>query len=104
MDRLTQLLAFYEEDPNEPFNIYALAMEYYRNNPSKALIYLELLVNKFPDYIATYYQLAHLYIDLDETQKADLVFNEGIKQCKIQNKKHALGELERAYKNFLFEN
>ena len=47
--RLNQLLEFYKEDPNDPFNIYALATEYKSIDPEKALTYFELLIENHPD-------------------------------------------------------
>ena len=66
--RLEHLLEFYNEDPGDPFNIYALANEYKSFDQKKALKYFKILIEKHPNYIATYYHLAHLYIDLGEEQ------------------------------------
>ena len=101
--RLNQLLEFYKEDPHDPFNVYALAMEYLGNEPNQALIYLELLIKDHPDYLPTYYQLAGLYVDLGFEDKAKITYEIGIEKAIIANKTHTLSELKRAYQNFLFE-
>jgi len=99
--RLQQLLKFFEEDPNDPFNIYALANEYKSFDQEKALDYFEILIEKHPEYIATYYHLAHLYIDIGEDGKAKSTFEEGIKIASGNNENLALRELKNAYDEFL---
>lgn len=101
--RLDQLLEFYKEAPNDPFNIYALANEYKSFDQEKALTYFELLLKSHPDYIATYYHLAHLYIDLAEEKKAQTVFEKGIEVATRNNEAHALRELRSAYNEFMFD-
>ena len=43
--RLQQLLAFYEEDPTDPFTIYALATEYRADDPKLAWEYYQKLAS-----------------------------------------------------------
>ena len=59
-DLLIQLLKYYEEEPSDAFNIYALATEYLKSDPTKSLGLFEHLVATQPDYTATYYHLAKL--------------------------------------------
>ena len=99
--RLEQLLQFYKEDPNDPFNIYALANEYKSSDPEKAIDYFEILIINHPDYIATYYHLGHLYIDVEEDEKAKSTFEKGIEIASKNNESLALRELKNAYDEFL---
>lgn len=99
--RLEQLLQFYEEDQNDPFNIYALANEYKSSDPDKTMDYFEILIEKHPEYIATYYHLAHLYIDIGEDEKAKSTFEKGIEIASINNEALALRELKNAYDEFM---
>ena len=46
--RLEQLLRFHEEDPSNPFNIYASANENKSSDNEKALSYFEILIKKHP--------------------------------------------------------
>ena len=78
-NRLEQLIKFYEEEPNDPFNIYALATEYKAYDLQKSLDFYELLIANHPEYIATYYHLAQLYIDIGEDEEAKHVYEAGIK-------------------------
>ncbi len=101
--RLPQLLAFLEEDPEDPFVLYALATEYRSEQPLKALSFYEHLLEKHPHYVATYYHAALLYVDREEPEKAEQTFERGIVEAKEQNEALALRELQNAYNNFLFE-
>ena len=101
--RLEHLLKFYQDQPNDPFNIYALANEYKLANPEKALGYFELLIRNHPDYLATYYHLAQLYIDLDKPEKAKKTFEDGIQKAAIVDDQLALRELKNAYEEFVME-
>lgn len=102
-NRINQLLAFLEEDPNDAFTIYALAMEYTKTDIEKALFYYEQLIKNHTNYTGTYYHLAQLYADLGEVKEAQKIYKEGIEVCKQENDKHALQELEKTYQSFLIE-
>lgn len=56
-ERIKLLEQYVEDDPNDPFNLYALALEYQKQNPAKAGKLFELLLAKHPDYLPTYYSL-----------------------------------------------
>ena len=99
--RIEQLLAFLEEEPNEPFNIYALALEYTKTAPSKARSYFEQLLNKHSNYVATYYHAGKLYEELEMEDQAEEVYKKGIEVATEQNEALALRELKNAYQEFL---
>ena len=101
--RLNQLLEFYKEDPNDPFNIYALATEYKSVDPEKTLTYFELLIENHPDYVATYYHLAHLYLELEKEDQAKVTFENGIEKATINNENLMLRELKSAYDEFMMD-
>ena len=104
MDRLQQLFSFLEADPNDPFTLYAIATEYRaRGEKEQALSFYEKVHTQHPDYVATYYHLAHLYIELENSEKAEAIFKEGIERCTQLKEAHALSELQNAYNNFLFD-
>ena len=102
-ERLKHLEKFYFEDPDDPFNIYALANEYKEHSPEKALHYFEILIEKHPEYIATYYHLAHLYIDLQQDEKAQRTFEKGIDIATKNQEDLALRELKSAYDEFMMD-
>lgn len=99
--RLEQLLIFLKEEPHEPFNIYAIALEYIKNDGEKALTYFEQLLQQHPDYVATYYHAGKLYEELEMEEKAENAYKKGIETATRQNEALALRELENAYQEFL---
>jgi len=101
--RLEQLLQFYQEDPNDPFNLYALANEYKSFDLNKALSYFEKLIKSHPDYIATYYHLAQLYLDLGEEDKAKDTYEKGIEKASKSAEHLLLRELRNAYNEFMMD-
>lgn len=100
---LSQLLQFYSEEPTDPFNIYALAIEYQKTDIPKAQFYFEELLKNYPEYTATYYHAAALYLQINKPELAREVFLKGLEITEKLNKNHANGELKRAYRSFLDE-
>lgn len=102
-DRISQLEKFMQEDPNDPFPRYALAIEHLRINKKKSRELFEDLLKNHPDYIATYYHAAALYIEVGERDLAEKTFESGMIKAKALDEIHALKELQSAYLNFQFE-
>jgi tetratricopeptide (TPR) repeat protein len=96
MSRLHQLLKFLEEEPNDPFNIYALALEYQKIDAEKALTFFELLTKEHADYVATYYHLGKLHEELGNKEQAVQIFETGINKARSANDLKALKELQNA--------
>lgn len=99
-ERIQQLIRFVQEEPNEPFNIYALALEYLGHQPTEARLYFDQLLTQHPDYLPTYYHAAALYAELGEREKAAELYEKGIVLAKVQNKQKTLLELQRAQQAF----
>ena len=93
-------MQFLEEEPDNPFNIYALAMEYQTEKPEKARLYFDQLVAEHPDYLPTYYQAAALYAELDERSKTIELYEKGILLAQAQENQKTLLELQRARQAF----
>lgn len=102
-DRIYQLKAMRKEQPNDPFIIYALGNEYMHTDAEVALTYFEILLNEHPNYTATYYHAAHIYMELMQKEKARATFLKGLEVCQQAGDQHALRELKTAYQNFLIE-
>lgn len=98
---LDKLLEFYKEDPNDPFNQYALALEYQKSDTSKARQYFERLLREFPTYLPTYYHAAQFFNHLEQTAFADQIFQKGIQLALEQQNHKTHQELVRAYRSFL---
>ena len=101
--RLEKLLQFMESEPDEPFNIYAVATEYRNTDPAQSKKYFDLLLNHHPDYLPTYYHAAQLYEELEDTEKAKEIYEKGIAQARDQNNSLALRELQSAYDELLYD-
>lgn len=101
--RLQALLTFLEEDPQDPFNLYALGQEYMTSDTTQALYYFNQLVENHPEYVPTYYHLAKIYEEEEERELAEKFYQKGIEMATKKADHHALKELQSAYNNFLFD-
>ena len=97
---LEKLLIFYEEDPGDPFNLYALALEYQKHDASKAAACFDQLLVFFPTYLPTYYHAAQLFSARGENGKASRTFDTGIKLATEQGNAKTQQELVRARRTF----
>lgn len=103
--RLQKLLKYFEQDSGDSFIIFAIAKEYENlNDWESSLKYYRLLLEEHPDYIGTYYHLAQLYGEMEDTDNALDIYARGIQKAKEQNDQHALSELKNAKLNFELEN
>ena len=96
-DRINQLLQFLEEDPNDPFTLYALALEYQKSDTIQARTTFEQLTQQHPDYLPTYYAAAHFMMETGDQHQAEVLFLKGIDLAKAHSNKKALMELQSAY-------
>lgn len=101
--RLRQLFKFLKEDQNDPFTLYAIALEYQETQPQEAMKYFEGLLQNHPEYTGTYYHAAKLCSALGRKVEAENIFKKGLEICRKQEEHHAFKELQNAYNEFLFE-
>ncbi len=101
--RIAQLRKFLEEDPNDAFSLYALALEYLQDQPEASSTLFSKLLSVNPEYLPTYYQAAQLQVELQQKEEAEIIFKAGIELALKKNDRHALAELQSAYQNFLME-
>jgi tetratricopeptide (TPR) repeat protein len=101
--RLELLEEYYRQDPSDPFNVYALAIEYLKSDTGRSKEYFTELLEKHPDYLPSYYHAAKLFVDLDEKEKAIEVYEKGIALAKTKKEFKALRELQSAYDELMFE-
>jgi len=101
--RLKQLFKFLEEDPHDPFNLYAIANEYISIDKGESLKYFEKLLSEHKGYLPTYYQAATLYSNMGKTQKATEIFEAGIQLAKQQNNLKTLRELQNALDELIMD-
>lgn len=82
--RILQLQTFLQEDPNDPFLLYSLALEFIVEQPTEADRLFSDLLARFPDYLATYYQAALLKIHFANVPEAKVIIARGIELAKKQ--------------------
>jgi tetratricopeptide (TPR) repeat protein len=102
-ERIKFLLEQIELDPEDPFNLYALAIEYKDSQQNKAIQYFEKLLKEFPNYLPTYYHAAALLFETNQNKAAENTYLKGIKLAEKLKKEKALKELKSAYQMFLDE-
>lgn len=103
MNRLEQLRQFAKEEPSDPFNLYALALEYLKSDQQEALRIFRSLLEKSPQYLPTYYPYAQLLAEMKEVQLAENVFEAGISVAKKLNDLKTMRELQAAYNDWRYE-
>ncbi|MEY4003622.1 MAG: hypothetical protein RIT07_1664 [Bacteroidota bacterium] len=97
MNRIAQLMNFLKESPDDPFLNYALATEYVSaGNDQQAESIFQDLLEKHPDYIATYYHLGKLLERKTDKEGAILIYEKGIEKAKKSGERHSLSELQSA--------
>jgi Tfp pilus assembly protein PilF len=95
MSRIEILKGFLEENPNDSFSRYALALEYVKlSQNDEALREFEAVKTNDPNYVATYYQLGQLYQKLGRHHEAEKTFRTGITVAAKIGDAHTQGELE----------
>lgn len=104
LDRLQILKDFIKEEPENPFNYYALALELRDKLPNEASELFEFLLENHSDYLPVYFTAAHFFTESNEIQKAREIFEKGIEVAASKKEEKVLKELKNAYQNFLFEN
>ncbi len=100
---LEQLKKFVADDPEDPFNHYALALEYLKGDTDAACRIFEQLVEQHGNYVPTYYHLGKLYLDLQRRDDAVRMFERGIAVARNANDMKAVRELEAARLEALYD-
>ena len=92
-ERLILLKQFVEEEPEDPFNWYALALEETKQNPKKATELFEYVLKKHPEYLPVYYHAGNLYLSLGNEERAKDILLLGVNLAKLNGEQKAMGEL-----------
>lgn len=99
MDRLKYLLQLHQEQPNDPFLVYGIALEYKKTASNETAAYFDLLLTSFPDYLATYYQAAEYFAEKGSYEKALEIYDKGINLATSLNEMKTLAELKNSKQN-----
>ncbi len=102
MTRLEQLKQFAAEEPDDPFNYYALALEYLKSNPDEAHEIFKSLLLSHPDYLPTYYPYAQLLAERKEVALAEQTFQNGIQAAKKAGDMKTMRELQAAFMDWQY--
>ncbi len=97
MDRMATLLTMVRDKPDDPFLIFALALEYKSGgNQAESRAYFERLVCEFPDYVATYYQYGKMEEESGNSDRAIHLYSAGIEKAKAAGDAKTMRELQQA--------
>lgn len=97
--RIDLLEKFIQEDPTDPFNYYALALEYLRTNSQKASELFDALLMMHPDYLPVYYTAGTFYAEKANEAKALDILQRGVELAKRKSDMKTLRELQSAIQN-----
>ncbi len=97
MPRLDVLLGFLNEDPTDPFTLFAIASEFRKlGDDNQALAYFDRLIAGHPAYVGAYYHRGKLLESMGRTDDAIDAYTRGIRVAEEQRDIHARAELQDA--------
>ena len=97
MDRIATFKTFIERTPSDPFPRYGLAMELKtRGDLAGAWAAFAELIEKFPDYVASYLMAGGTLVGLGRRDEAAEIYRRGVEVATRRGDSHARGELESA--------
>ena len=94
-NRIKLLEQYIREDPSDPFNQYALALELASEDQDRAIALLLSLLKEKPQYLPSYYQAAVLLLDQNRIEETKIVISQGIKIAVQQNEHKTIKELKQ---------
>ena len=95
--RIAMLRQYLADDPGDDFSEYALALELEKaGNRKDAIIHLENILARNPDYLAAYFQCGKFYELENETLKATVCYTKGMEVAQRQGNTRTLNELRSA--------
>lgn len=99
-DRISNFKIYIAQTPDDPFPRYGLAMEYRSMGQiEKAQIVFDELVERFPDYVATYLMAGSNLAELGRTDEALVMFERGVRMSARKGDMHTKNELQAALDN-----
>ena len=96
-NRLEMLLKMVEQDPNNSFARYGLAMEYANSGaPEQAVSQFETLIEHDSNYSAAYFHAGQALEKLGRMEQARSMYEKGIEVTTRKGDTHTRGEIEAA--------
>jgi Tfp pilus assembly protein PilF len=103
MDRIERIKEFLKQSPDDSFLQHALALEYIKLGKDDAARELfEVILNREPGYIGSYYHLAKLHERNNNTDRAIKIYERGMEEAKKAQENHAYSELRSAYEELVY--
>lgn len=103
MERIDKLNEFLKANPADSFVQHALALEYIKlGNDGEARKLFEILLEREPGYVGSYYHLAKLLERNGDEKGAIAVYEKGMEEAGKKGDNHAFGELRGAYEELTF--
>jgi len=94
MSRLEMLTQFLEQNPNDAFARYGLAMEYSNQGQvDTALQQFHKLLELHPDYTNGYFMAAQALAKVERFDEAKALLQKGIESARSAGNQHALSEM-----------
>lgn len=95
--RIQLLKSFIEKDPSDPFNSYALALEYVKSGlHSEAQQLFANLLASHPNYLPVYYHFGQLLEKINQQKRAIEIYIRGEHVAKEQVNIKTMNELRSA--------
>jgi predicted Zn-dependent protease len=95
MSRKERILAMLQDDPNDAFLKYTLAMELRKEGDLDESVRMLRALAYDPDekYVAAYFMAAQQLAELDQVEEARTFLRDGIDEARKQNNLHAAAEM-----------
>lgn len=95
--RIEMLRQYLEDDPADDFSEYALALELEKTgNRKEAVIHLERIIERNPDYLGAYYQCGKFYEAEKAPEQAMVRYAKGMEVAQKLGNTKTLNELRSA--------
>jgi tetratricopeptide (TPR) repeat protein len=95
-DRLAALRGFLEQDPDDAFTRYALALEHLSaGDTDTAIALLRETIERDPAYVPAYHQLGMALHRIGALTEAAACYEQGIAAARSANERHAADEMTR---------
>ena len=100
-ERIKLLEQFAQDEPDDPFNWYALALEVGKGNSTRALEIFEFVLRTHPNYLATYYQAGNLCLSMGNLERAKEILQAGVILANQKGEHKSMNELTTLLNEFI---
>lgn len=97
MPSIERIKQFLQEDPEDSFLLYSLALAYRKQERNdKSVELFQRLHSIDPDYVAQYYHHGKTLEELGMYNEARLIYKQGVEKSRVQGDQHTEQELAGA--------